>query len=164
MIVSRRTILRIRNVADFRCIIPVVFYVNEEGVGTSKHNCLCICFSGLTTCFGHILRSQKYIMRKTIQYKIISCGTYSELSTRSRCYAVCPYWTNNMFDILLVISLTWTNRITTRICTTTNELILYSFPHYIFLWPEVGPQWPKHVVSLIKQIQRQLCFDVPTPS
>ena len=37
-------------------------------------------------------------------------------------------------------------------------------PHYIFLWPEDGPQWPKHVVSLIKQIQRQLCFDVPTPS
>ena len=35
-------------------------------------------------------------------------------------------------------------------------------PHYTFLWHEDGPQWPKHVVSLIKQIQRQLCFDVPT--
>jgi len=32
-------------------------------------------------------------------------------------------------------------------------------------WADMdGPQWPKHVVSLIKQIQRQLCFDVPTPS
>ena len=36
-------------------------------------------------------------------------------------------------------------------------------PHYIFLWPEDGPQWPKHVASLMKQIQRELCFDVPTP-
>ena len=25
-------------------------------------------------------------------------------------------------------------------------------------------QWPKHVVSPIQQIQRQLCFDVPTTS
>ena len=24
-----------------------------EGVGTSKHNCLCILFIRLTTCFGH---------------------------------------------------------------------------------------------------------------
>jgi hypothetical protein len=36
-------------------------------------------------------------------------------------------------------------------------------PHYIFLWPEDGPKWPKHVVSLINRIQRQLCFDVPLP-
>ena len=36
-----------------RCIIPVVSYVNQEGVGTSKHNCLCILFIRLTTCFGH---------------------------------------------------------------------------------------------------------------
>ena len=44
-------------------------------------------------------------------------------------------------------------------------MILYCiiFSHYTFSWPEDGPQWPKHVVSLIKQIQRQLCFDVPTP-
>jgi len=27
----------------------------------------------------------------------------------------------------------------------------YSFPLYTFLWPEDGPQWPKHVViSIIK--------------
>ena len=37
-------------------------------------------------------------------------------------------------------------------------------PDYIFLWPEYGPQWPKHVVSLINRTQRQLCFDVHTPS
>ena len=30
------------------------------------------------------------------------------------------------------------------------------FPHYTFLWPEDGPEWPKHVIRLIKQIQRQL--------
>jgi len=36
-------------------------------------------------------------------------------------------------------------------------------PHYIFLWPEDGPQWLKHVIILINRIQRQLCFDVPTP-
>jgi len=35
------------------CIIPVVSYVNQEAVGTSKHNCLCILFIRLTTCFGH---------------------------------------------------------------------------------------------------------------
>jgi len=37
-------------------------------------------------------------------------------------------------------------------------------PHYTFLWHEDDPQWPKHVVSVISRIQRQLCFDVPTPS
>ena len=72
--------------------------------------------------------------------------------------------------VKLIISSIRINRITTRsrskfrICTTTNALILYSFPHYIFLWPDDGPQWPKHVVSLINRIQRQLCFDVPTLS
>jgi hypothetical protein len=38
-----------------------------------------------------IIRSQKCIMRETIQFKIISCGTYSNISTRSRCHAVYPY-------------------------------------------------------------------------
>ena len=47
-----------------------------------------------------------------------------------------------------------------RICTTTNDLNCIVFPHYTFLWHEDGTQWPKHVVSLTKQIQRQLCFDV----
>ena len=69
--------------------------------------------------------------------------------------------------VKLTISSIWIKRMTRsrwkfRICTTT--LILYSFPHYIFLWPEDGPQWPKHVVNLIKQTQRQLCFGVPTLS
>ena len=45
-----------------------------------------------------ILKSQKYIVRKTVQYESISCGAYSELSTRSRCHAVYPYRTNNKFD------------------------------------------------------------------
>ena len=36
-------------------------------------------------------------------------------------------------------------------------------PHYIFLWPEDGAQWPKHVISQISRIQRLLCFDVPLP-
>ena len=62
------------------------------------------------------------------------------------------------------------NRITTgsrrkfTICTTTNNHTLYSFPLYTFLWPEDGPKWPKHVVNLTNRIQRQLCFDIPTPS
>jgi len=39
---------------------------------------------------------------------------------------------------------------------------VYSFPLYTFLWPEDGPQWPKHVVvSIINRVQRRLCFDVP---
>jgi len=69
-----------------------------------------------------------------------------------------------------IISSIWINRMMRscwkfRIRTTTNDHALYSFPHYTFLWPEDGPQWPKHVViSLINRIQRQLCFDVPTPS
>ena len=71
-----------------------------------------------------ILKSQKYIMRKTVQCKIISCGTQSELSTRSRCHAVYPYRTNNMFD---------KGSGKFEICTTTNGLTLHSFPHYKFL-------------------------------
>ena len=81
-------------------------------------------------------------------------------------------WTELKYTLLVghVISSIRINRITMGscwkfgICTTTNALTLYSFPHYTFLWPEDGQQWPKHAVSLIKQIQRQLCFDVPTPS
>ena len=47
----------------------------------------------------------------------------------------------------------------------THKHHMPSPSHYsIFLWPEDGPQWPKPVVSLVKQIQRQLCFDVPTSS
>jgi len=69
------------------------------------------------------------------------------------------------------ISSIWINQTTMRshwefrTCTCTNDHTLYSFPHYKFLWPEDGPQWPKHVVASIKNsIQRKLCFDVPTPS
>ena len=35
--------------------------------------------------------------------------------------------------------------------------------HSVYLWPEDGPHWPKHVVSLINRIQRQLCSYVPHP-
>ena len=58
-----------------------------------------------------------------------------------------------------VVSSIWINRMTTRslwkfrLCTTTNDLTCIVFPHYIFLWSEDGPQWPKLVVSLIKQIK-----------
>jgi len=42
---------------------------------------------------------------------------------------------------------------------------LYSFPLYIFLWPEDGPQWPKHVaVSTINRIQDSCVLTYPTPS
>jgi len=37
-------------------------------------------------------------------------------------------------------------------------------PYYIFLWPRMAHSGRNIVVSLIKQIQRQLCFDVSTPS
>ena len=68
-----------------------------------------------------------------------------------------------------IISSIRINRMTTRsrwkfrIYTITDDLALYSFSSLYVSWPEDGPQWPKHVVSLIKQIKRQLCFDVPTP-
>ena len=77
-------------------------YSNYEGVGTSKHNCLCILFIRLTTCFGHCGPSsgykKMYNEEKNIQCKIIGCGTYSELSTRTHCHAIYPYLTNNIFD------------------------------------------------------------------
>ena len=38
-----------------------------------------------------------------------------------------------------------------------------SSPLYTFLWPEDGPQWPKHVVSINKYDTRQSCFYVPHP-
>ena len=85
-----------------------------------------------------IFRSQKCIMRKTIQSMIISKGACSKLSTRSR----------------------WK----LRICTFTNDHTLYSLPHYTILCPEDGPQWPKHVVvSIINRIHTQLCFDYRPP-
>ena len=41
---------------------------------------------------------------------------------------------------------------------------LYSFPLYTFLLPEDGPQWPKHVVSLINRIQDSCVLTYPTHS
>ena len=42
---------------------------------------------------------------------------------------------------------------------------LYSFPLYTFLWPEDGPQWPKHVVvSTINRIQDSCVVTYRTPS
>jgi len=41
---------------------------------------------------------------------------------------------------------------------------LHSFPHYILLWPEDGPQWPKHVVNIINRIQDSCVLTYPTLS
>ena len=42
---------------------------------------------------------------------------------------------------------------------------VYSFPLYTFLWPEDGPQWPKHVVvSIINRIKDSCILTYPTPS
>jgi len=92
------------------------------------------------------------------------------VTSRTTCTSIC---TLTLYTLLVehVISSIWINRITTRsrwkfrMCTTTNDLTCIVFPHYTFLWPEDGPQWPKHFVSLIKQTQRQLCFDyLPRPN
>ena len=41
---------------------------------------------------------------------------------------------------------------------------VYSFLLYTFLWPEDGPQWPKHVVvSIINRIQDSCVVTCPTP-
>jgi len=41
---------------------------------------------------------------------------------------------------------------------------LDSFPLYTFLWPEYGPQWPKHVVvSIINKIQDSCVLTYPPP-
>ena len=70
--------------------------------------------------------------------------------------------TQRKFQIKNIISSIRINHMTTRsrwkfrICKTTNDLILNKFSHYVLLWPGDGPQWPKHVVSLINRIQRQL--------
>ena len=82
----------------------------------------------------------------------LSCGLSVLKITRSRCHAVYPCWRQRD----LVESSEYVPQLMILPCIL--------FPHYIYLWPEDGPRWPKHVVSLIKQIQRQLCFDVPTPS
>jgi len=57
------------------------------------------------------------------------------------------------------------------ISMTVHNMHLYydhtvdSFPLYTFLWPEDGPQWPKHVVvSTINRIQDSCVLTYPTPS
>jgi len=94
-------------------------------------------------------------------YSIRSLVVFNEISLS---------WGLSTVLIKLIISSIRINRITTRsrwkfrICTTTNALILYNFPHYIFLWPEDGPHWPKQVVvSIINKIQRCV-LTYPTPS
>jgi len=79
-------------------------------------------------------------------------------STPRRTTYICTL-TQSTLLVEHVISSIWTNCITTRsrrqfrICTTTYDLTLYSFSSlYIFVtWG--WPTWPKHVVSLTKQIQ-----------
>jgi hypothetical protein len=66
----------------FKCIVPVVFYANKEGVGPSNTTDLCIILFIMltTTCFGrcrpfsgHKIVSQ----RKTIQVTGLGCGINS---------------------------------------------------------------------------------------
>ena len=43
--------------------------------------------------------------------------------------------------------------------------VVYSFPHYIFLCSEDGPQWPEHVaVSIINKTQDSCAVTYCTPS
>ena len=51
-------------------------------------------------------------------------------------------------------------------CILFIMLTTTCFGHYIyiFLWPENGPQWPKHVVSIISRIQESCVWTYPTPS
>jgi len=53
-----------------RYIIPVVFYAVRKGAGTSKHNCLCIVFITLTTCFGHCGPSSGHKMFNEENYTV----------------------------------------------------------------------------------------------
>ena len=49
--------------------------------------------------------------------------------------------------------------------TYTMIIFCIVFPLYTFLWPEDGPQWPKHVVvSIINRIQDSCVLTYPTPS
>jgi len=55
------------------------------------------------------------------------------------------------------------------LCTVHNMHVyydhtVYSFHLYTVLWPEDGPQWPKHVVSTINRIQDSCVLTYPTPS
>ena len=132
-------------------IIPFVFYTNYKRVGTSKHNWFVTVFLGwryFSVIVGYHLVTKSYNEEKL--YIVRSLVVYI-------------FWTSN--EVIWI----WINRITTnsrwkfRIYNKTNVLTLYSFPLYTFSLPEGGPQLPKHVVSLIKHIQRHLCFDVFTP-
>ena len=52
-----------------------------------------------------------------------------------------------------------------RICTYTMIILCIVFLLYTFLWPEDGPQWPKHVVvSTINRIKNRCVLTYPTPS
>ena len=122
---------------SLRCIIPVVFYANWEGVGKSKHNCLCILFIRLTTCFGHRGPSSghKNIQwGENIQYENISCCTHSELSKRFRFLWPC------------IVSKVWGERKPTR---CNNQMFINNFCLNMFpapLCPFSGEQRPCYCI------------------
>jgi len=111
----------------------------RSGKGTSKHNCLCILFIRLTTCFGHCRPS--------------SC--IKKLYNGEKIYSI------RTLVVVHILRFQWDLVESSKYAQQLTFLYCIFSPNYIFLWPEDGPQWPKHIVSLINRIQRQLCFDVP---
>ena len=63
-------ILKYKRQEVFRCIIPILFCTIRKGVGTSKHNCLCILFITVTTCFGYCGPSSGHKMYNKENYTV----------------------------------------------------------------------------------------------
>jgi len=115
-------------------------------------------------------RSQKYIERKTISF--YTHFIYINISSHKNVYR------GKLFPSMYIIYIYIFQ--VTKMYIEQNYFLLYTlhafqvtkmyieendFPLYIFLWPEDGPQWPKHVVvSIIIRIQDSCVLTYRTPS
>jgi len=119
-----------------------------RGWGTSKHNCLesyLLCWRRQSSLL-HIFKTRYFIYI----YIYIYIHSYTLLR-------------RGTFSPICIIQPTTRSRWKFRICTYTMIVLCIIFL-YTFLWPEDGPQLPKHVVRMINRIQDCCVLTFPTPS
>jgi len=112
--------------------------------------------------YDHTLYSLQYapiLWSYSVQFKIC---TYTMIIL-FRVYNMHPYYDHTLYS-LQYAPILWSYSVQFTICTYAMIILCIVFLLYTFLWPEDGPLWPNHVVSIINRIQDSCVLTYPTPS